>query len=83
MQGHVSGSSDDDKVIKYDKNDTAFNDMLNANIEKNKVNIGGFVASASLSSENLKLLAEIIQVQLKSTFLSFGKIGRASCRERV
>ena len=69
MQRRVSGSSDNDKVLKHD---TAFNDMLNANIEKNNDNIVGLVVSNSLSREKLKLLAEIIQTQLKSTFVSFG-----------
>ena len=68
----VSQSSGHEKSVKHDKTDTAFNDILKANIEKNKVNIDSFVVSGSLSREKLKLLAEIIQVQLKSTFLSFG-----------
>jgi hypothetical protein len=73
MQGsRVSQSSGHEKGVKHDKTDTAFNDILKANIEKNKVNIDSFVVSGSLSREKLKLLAEIIQVQLKSTFLSFG-----------
>jgi soluble lytic murein transglycosylase-like protein len=71
IQQRVSGSSGHKNVEKHDKADTAFNDMLNANIEKNKGNKVGLAASNSLSREKLKLIAEIIQVQLKSTFLSF------------
>jgi len=71
MQGRISQSSGHEGVVKHDKNDTAFHDILNANIDKNNENIGGLGDSNSLSSEKLKLLAEIIQVQLKSTFLSF------------
>jgi soluble lytic murein transglycosylase-like protein len=72
IQQRVSGSSGHEKVVKQDKTDSAFNDMLNVNIEKNKGNKVGLAASNSLSREKLKLLAEIIQVQLKSTLLSFG-----------
>ena len=72
MQGRVSENSGHEKGVKYDKTDTAFHEMLNANIEKNKVNQPGFTVNESLAREKLKLLAEIIQVQLKSTFLSFG-----------
>jgi hypothetical protein len=73
MQGsRVLQSSGHEKGVKHDKTDTDFNDILKANIEKNKINIDSFVVSGSLPREKLKLLAEIIQVQLKSTFLSFG-----------
>ena len=72
IQRRVSGSPRHENVLKHDKIDTAFNDMLNANIEKNNDNKVGLGASNSLSREKLKLLAEIIQVQLKSSFLSFG-----------
>jgi soluble lytic murein transglycosylase-like protein len=72
IHGKVSQSSGHEKVIKHDKTDTSFNDVLNENIEKNKGNKEGFVAPTSLSREKLKLLAEIIQAQLKRTFLSFG-----------
>ena len=72
IQLRVSVSSGHEKVLKQDKTDSAFNDMLNANIEKNKCNKGVFAASNSLSREKLKLLAGIIQSKLKSTFLSFG-----------
>jgi hypothetical protein len=61
IQQRVSGSPGDKNVVKNHKTDTAFNDMLNANIEKNKGNKGGLAASNSLSREKLKLLAEIIQ----------------------
>jgi soluble lytic murein transglycosylase-like protein len=72
IQQRVAESSGHEKVVKNDKTDFVFNDMLNASIEKNKGNKVGLDASNSLSREKLKLLAEIILVQLKSTFLSFG-----------
>lgn len=72
VQQKVSGNSGHEKILKHAKSDTAFNDILNSNIDKNKVNKGVFLNSSSLSSEKLKLIAEIIQVQFKSTFLSFG-----------
>jgi soluble lytic murein transglycosylase-like protein len=72
IQQRVAESSGHEKVVKNDKTDFVFNDMLNASIEKNKGNKVGLDASNSLSREKLKLIAEIIKVQLKSTFLSFG-----------
>ena len=72
IQRSVSGSFGNGKVVKHDKTDTAFNDILNTNIEKNKGNKDGLGDSDSLSRGKLKLLAVIIQVQLESTFLSFG-----------
>ena len=47
IQQRVSGSSGHEKVLKQDKTDTAFNDMLNANIDKNKGDKGGLRASNS------------------------------------
>ena len=64
----VSQSSGHEKSVKHDKTDTAFNDILKANIEKNKVNIVSFVVSGSLSREKLKLLAEITRFSLKVPF---------------
>ncbi len=37
IQQRVSGGSGHEKVVKQDKTDSAFNDMLNANIEKTKL----------------------------------------------